>query len=131
SKRTLGYDLVTLNRYVLRSVESFLVTSTGSAGELDRDGLRETFASRNYATEHDVSIQSRLPAARAVWKDLMADGETAALHAGAVARHRERIAALRASTEGRAVFEALTADGHHDAIFRGSLAAEKAAEPAE
>lgn len=118
-KDTIGYDLVTLNHYVLRSAESFLVKrQRGRINHVDQDQGLAYWASRNYATETDTSIHARLPRARARLAELMADRELAELHAAAVAWHRGRIDALLAEPEYRALYAAITDPTLPDAIWR-------------
>ncbi len=103
---TYGYDLVTLNHYAVRSAESFLVKrDRGRVNHVDRDqGLAYWFRMNNNAQE-DRSIGRMLPAMQAELDRLMADPEIAAAHAHAVARHRAKIAELRA-TDSHARFYA-------------------------
>ena len=118
-KDTIGYDMVTLNHYVLRSAESFLVKrQRGRINHVDQDQGTAYWANRNYATETDLSIQPHLPRARAELAKLMADPELARLHAEAVAWHRGRIAALLAEPEYRALYDAITDPALPDAIWR-------------
>lgn len=93
---TVGYDLVQLNHYAVRSAESFLVKrDRGRVNHVDRDqGLAYWFRMNNNATT-DRSIQRMLPALRAELQRLMADPEIAEAHAFCVDRHRDRIAALK------------------------------------
>ncbi|WP_296764776.1 glycosyltransferase family 2 protein [Sediminimonas sp.] len=102
---TVGYDLVTLNHYALRSAESFLVKrDRGRVNHVDRDqGLAYWFRMNNNA-EEDRSIQRMLPALRAEYDRLMSDPEIAAAHAHCVARHRARIDALKAAPKYAAFY---------------------------
>ena len=118
-KDTIGYDMVTLNHYVLRSAESFLVKrQRGRINHVDQDQGTAYWANRNYATETDLSIQTRLPSARAEWDKLMADPVLARLHAEAVAWHRGRIVDLIAEPDYRALYDAITDPALPDAIWR-------------
>jgi len=119
-KNSIGYDLVTLNHYVLRSAESFLVKrDRGRINHVDQDQGLAYWMTRNYASETETAIHARLPAARGVHRRLMADPGLAALHAEAVAWHRARIAALMAAPEYRALYAAITDPTLPDAIWRG------------
>jgi hypothetical protein len=106
---TYGYDLVALNHYAVRSAESFLVKrDRGRANHADRDqGLGYWFR-MNHNVEEDRSIAARIPAARAEYARLMADPGIARLHAHCVARHRARIAELKARPDQAAFHAALT-----------------------
>lgn len=103
---TYGYDLVQLNHYAVRSAESFLVKrDRGRVNHVDRDqGLAYWFRMNNNF-EEDLSIQKRLPMMQAELARMMADQEIRAAHAAAVAAHRAKIDALRA-TENYAAFYA-------------------------
>lgn len=111
SVETYGYDWVQLNHYALRSVESFLVKrDRGRVNHVDRDqGLNYWFRMNHNAVE-DRSILRMIPAARAEFDRLMADPEIAALHEGAVAAHRAKIAELMAVKANRALFADLTGE---------------------
>jgi hypothetical protein len=92
---TYGYDLVQLNHYAVRSVESFLVKrDRGRVNHVNRDqGLAYWFRMNNNAVA-DTSIQRNLPMMREELTRLLADPEIAAAHAYCVACHRNRIAEL-------------------------------------
>ena len=118
-KDTIGYDMVTLNHYVLRAAESFLVKrQRGRINHVDQDQGVSYWCNRNYATETDRSIQAHLPRAKEVLARLMSDTDLARLHSEAVAWHKARIAALMAEPEYRALYEAITAPNLPDAIWR-------------
>jgi hypothetical protein len=111
SAETVGYDLVTLNHYAVRSAESFLVKrDRGRVNHTDRDQGRAYWFRMNHNTTEDHSIQRMLPALEAEWARLMADPEIAAAHHAAVAAHRAKIAELRARPDYEAFFADLT--GH-------------------
>lgn len=109
--RTIGYDLVTLNHYALRSAESFLVKrDRGRVNHVDRDqGLAYWFRMNNNA-ETDTSIQRMLPALRAEYDALLGDPDIAAAHAHSVARHRQRIDELKKTEQYSAFFADLTGE---------------------
>jgi len=109
--QTVGYDLVTLNHYALRSAESFLVKrDRGRVNHVDRDqGLVYWFRMNNNA-ETDRSIQRMLPRLEAEYDRLMADPEIAAAHAHSVARHRTRIDELKATEQYSAFYSELISD---------------------
>ncbi|MCF6232545.1 MAG: glycosyltransferase family 2 protein [Rhodobacteraceae bacterium] len=103
--KTIGYDLVTLNHYSLRSAESFLVKrDRGRVNHVDRDqGLTYWFRMNNNA-ESDESIQRMLPLLRAEMDHLLSDPDIAAAHAHSVNRHRARIDELKQSEHYSAFF---------------------------
>ncbi len=111
SVETYGYDWVQLNHYALRSAESFLVKrDRGRVNHVDRDqGLHYWFRMNHNAVE-DRSIQRMIPAARAEYDRLMALPGIRALHEGAVAAHRAKIADLMADAGNRAFYEELTGE---------------------
>ncbi|AZQ67755.1 glycosyltransferase family 2 protein [Silicimonas algicola] len=118
-KDTIGYDMVTLNHYVLRSAESFLVKrQRGRINHVDQDQGVNYWVTRNYATETDTSIHARLPRARDVLVGLLADEDLFRLHRASVAWHRERIDELMRETEYRALYDAITDPSLPDAIMR-------------
>ena len=106
---TYGYDLVQLNHYAVRSAESFLVKrDRGRVNHVDRDqGLAYWFRMNNNA-EVDLSIQRRLPMMKAELQRLLSDPEIAEAHAQAVASHRSKIKALKATENYARFFGELT-----------------------
>ncbi len=118
-KDTIGYELVTLNHYILRSAESYLVKrQRGRINHVDQDQGQAYWASRNYATETDASIHTHLPRAKSRHAELLADGELARLHKEAVAWHRQRIDTLLSQKEYQTLFSAITDPMIPDAIWR-------------
>jgi hypothetical protein len=111
TSRTVGYDLVTLNHYAVRSAESFLVKrDRGRVNHVDRDqGLLYWFRMNNNA-ETDQSIIGRLPAMEAELARLKADREIAAAHENSVALHRRRIAELLQQEDYAAFYAELVGD---------------------
>ena len=106
TQETVGYDLVSLNHYAIRSAESFLVKrDRGRVNHVDRDqGLAYWFR-MNHNVDEDHSIQRMLPTLRAEMDKLLADPDIAAMHRRCVAAHRAKIDALKA-TENYAKFYA-------------------------
>ncbi|MEO0916303.1 MAG: glycosyltransferase family 2 protein, partial [Pseudomonadota bacterium] len=118
-KDTIGYDLVTLNHYVLRSAESFLVKrQRGRATHVDQDQGFAYWSSRNYATETDRSIHRHLPRAKARLDALLSDKELRDLHRLAVQWHKDRIVSLLKEKDYRTLFDAITDPSLPDAIWR-------------
>ena len=108
---TVGYDLVTLNHYAVRSTESFLVKrDRGRVNHVDRDQGAAYWFRMNHNTTEDTSIQRMVPALTAEWTNLMEDPAIAKAHTDCVARHREKIAALRAQPEPATFFDLLNSD---------------------
>ncbi len=118
-KDTIGYDMVTLNHYVLRSAESFLVKrQRGRINHVDQDQGVHYWVTRNYATETDTSIQQHLPRAKDVLANLLSDKQLFDLHLASVAWHRDRIDTLLQAEEYRALYAAITDPTLPDAIWR-------------
>ncbi|NNE80332.1 MAG: glycosyltransferase family 2 protein [Silicimonas sp.] len=131
-KDTIGYDMVTLNHYVLRSAESFLVKrQRGRINHVDQDQGVHYWATRNYATETDTSIQARLPGAQEELSRLLSDETLFNLHVASVTWHRERIGELMEHEEYRALYDAITNPHLPDAIWRERPKKEPALEAAE
>ncbi len=106
---SVGYDLVTLNHYAVRSAESFLVKrDRGRVNHVDRDqGLNYWFR-MNHNAEEDRSIQRMLPALEREFAALMADPEIRAAHEYCVRKHREKIAELKSRSDYAAFYRELT-----------------------
>ncbi len=118
-KDTIGYDMVTLNHYVLRAAESFLVKrQRGRINHVDQDQGLSYWCHRNYATETDRSIHAHLPRAKDALVRLLEDDVLSRLHGEAVDWHRARIAALMQEEDYRALYVAITNPHLPDAIWR-------------
>ena len=124
-KASIGYNLVTLNHYILRSAESFLVKrERGRINHVDQDQGMSYWAERNYTTETDHSIRAQIPAAKKVLATLLRDAPLAKLHQDAVAWHRARIATLMQDPDYRTLYKAITDPKLPDAVYTaGSKAA--------
>jgi len=109
SNRTIGYDLVTLNHYSLRSAESFLVKrDRGRVNHVDRDqGLAYWFR-MNHNKEEDRSIQRMLPRVRVEFDRLMSDPEIAAQHHDCILAHRQRITELMETPDYLSLYHQIT-----------------------
>ncbi|MGH1464721.1 MAG: glycosyltransferase family 2 protein [Cognatishimia sp.] len=109
TQETVGYDLVTLNHYAVRSAESFLVKrDRGRVNHVDRDqGLAYWFR-MNHNVAEDHSIQRMLPALRAEMDKLLADPEIAAMHESCVTAHRAKIDALKITENYAKFYQDLT-----------------------
>lgn len=111
TQETVGYDLVSLNHYAVRSAESFLVKrDRGRVNHVDRDqGLAYWFR-MNHNVSEDHSIQRMLPALRAEMDRLLADPDIAAMHQKCVAAHRAKIDELKATENYEKFYKDLTGD---------------------
>ncbi|ATG36266.1 Glycosyl transferase family 2 [Phaeobacter piscinae] len=122
TKRSLGYRMATLNHYVLRSADSFLVKrDRGRINHTEQDQGIDYWARRNYASETDARMHNRVPMMRAELDTLMADAKLANLHAEAVQWHEAKIADLKSKPEYAALYENLTEVARPDAIYLTKL----------
>ncbi|MGR3497264.1 glycosyltransferase family 2 protein [Citreimonas sp.] len=96
----VGYDLVQLNHYALRSADAFLVKrARGRALHVDRQIGLNYWLRMDWSDVRDVSILRHRPRLVAEHAALVADDDLAALHRAGLAWHREKAAALRARPE--------------------------------
>nr|WP_240989317.1 glycosyltransferase family 2 protein [Salipiger mangrovisoli] len=110
SRRSIGYDLVQLNHYALRSAESFLIKrQRGRALHVDRQIGLNYWIRMDWSGARDLTIQRNLPRLRAEMARLLRDPELARLHADGMAWHRARAAELRADREFGKLFREATA----------------------
>lgn len=118
TKRSLGYRLATLNHYILRSAESFLVKrDRGRINHTEQDQGIDYWMRRNYASETDDRMLSRVPMMQAQRDLLMQDKVLAGLHQDAVAWHKAKIAELKANPDYAALYHAVTDVAYPDAIY--------------
>lgn len=118
TKRSLGYRYATLNHYILRSAESFLVKrDRGRINHTEQDQGIDYWMRRNYATERDTRMHARLPLMQAARETLLADPELSRLHDEAVTWHRSKIDALKADPGYAALYHELTEIARPDAIY--------------
>ncbi|WP_226621634.1 glycosyltransferase family 2 protein [Alloyangia pacifica] len=109
SRKSIGYDLVQLNHYALRSAESYLIKrQRGRALHVDRQIGLNYWIRMDWSGARDLTIQRNLPRLRAEMGRLLADPELARLHAEGVAWHREKAAELRADPEFGKLFREAT-----------------------
>ncbi len=106
-----GYDLVQLNHYAVRSMESFLVKrDRGRVNHVDRDqGLIYWFRMNHNPTE-DHSILRMLPKMQAELDRLMADDEIKAQHEACVKAHKKRISELKQQSEYQKFFNEINSE---------------------
>lgn len=96
SKKTIGYDMVQLNHYALRSADSFLVKrQRGRALHVDRSIGLNYWIRMDWSVHRDLTIQRNLPRLRAEMDRLLADPVLADWHAKACNWHRTKAAELR------------------------------------
>ncbi|OIP82555.1 MAG: glycosyl transferase family 2 [Rhodobacterales bacterium CG2_30_65_12] len=110
--KTIGYDLLQLNHYALRSAESFLVKrQRGRALHVDRSIGLNYWVRMDWGGNTDVTILRNIPRVQAELDRLRADLELARLHEAGVGWHRAKTAELRATPEFEELFQqAITTD---------------------
>jgi len=111
TKDTIGYNLVSLNHYAIRSTESFLVKrDRGRVNHVDRDQGSAYWFRMNHNTTEDRSIQRMIPTLQAEWEALIGNPEIRAAHANCVKNHRGKIAELMARPEAKTFFDTLNSE---------------------
>jgi hypothetical protein len=106
-----GYDLVTLNHYAVRSVESFLVKrDRGRVNHVARDQGEAYWFRMNNNDESDLSIQRHAFGLEHAINDLKRFPEIAALHEACVRAHRAKIADLQSQPEYGALYQTLSGE---------------------
>lgn len=92
-----AYDLVQLNHYALRSMDSFLTqVFRGNANHADRAADMKYWRKHNMNEQRDTRIQRWSAPVKAAIAEMLQDGELAELHAATVAYHRDHIEELKA-----------------------------------
>lgn len=98
--RTIGYDLLQLNHYALRSAESFLIKrQRGRALHVDRSIGINYWVRMDWGGNTDVTIKRNIPRTRAELDRLLADDKLRALHEAGVAWHKAKAAELHGMEE--------------------------------
>ncbi len=111
TQETVGYDLVSLNHYAVRSAESFLVKrDRGRVNHVDRDQGMAYWFRMNHNVGEDHSIQRMLPALQAEMDRLLADPDIRAMHERCVAAHRAKIDELKATENYAKFYKDLTGE---------------------
>ncbi|WP_238369072.1 glycosyltransferase family 2 protein [Heliomarina baculiformis] len=106
SRASVGYDLIQLNHYALRSADSFLIKrQRGRALHVDRSIGLNYWIRMDWCDHRDVTIQRNLPRLRAEYDRLLADDRLRQAHEDGVAWHRAKALALRQEPEFRELFE--------------------------
>jgi len=97
-KKTVGYDLVQLNHYPLRSLHAFLVKHERMAPEKKEKGA-EYWVRMDWNSCQDITAQRNLPRFTRELEQLMNDPDLAPLHEISVQRQKQKIAAIIATPE--------------------------------
>ena len=106
--KTVGYDLVQLNRYPLRAKEHFLLCCAEAPLEAEGEDLL-AWTRLDWNDHQDVTIQRNLPRMQAELDRLKQDKTLSDLHASAVAALQDRIAAARRDDASRALADQIAA----------------------
>lgn len=100
SKKSIGYDLIQLNHYALRSAESFLIKrQRGRALHVDRSIGLNYWIRMDWSDYRDITIKRNLPRLKAEYDRLMQDGTLRDLHEKGVAWHHSKADELHATPE--------------------------------
>lgn len=100
SKKSIGYDLIQLNHYALRSAESYLVKrQRGRALHVDRSIGLNYWIRMDWSDFQDVTIQRNLPRLRAEFARLMEDDTLRHWHEKGFAWHQAKAAELHGMDE--------------------------------
>jgi Glycosyl transferase family 2 len=100
SRKSIGYDLLQLNHYALRSAESYLIKrQRGRALHVDRSIGLNYWIRMDWSDFHDVTIKRNLPRLRAEYDRLMADDTLHKMHQSGLNWHRTRAIELHANPE--------------------------------
>ncbi|KPP88722.1 MAG: Glycosyl transferase family 2 [Rhodobacteraceae bacterium HLUCCO07] len=106
SKKSVGYDLLQLNHYALRSAESFLIKrQRGRALHVDRSIGINYWIRMDWSDFRDITIKRNIPRLRAEYDRLMADDTLRAWHQKGLAWHRAKADALHEVPEFRELYE--------------------------
>lgn len=100
SRKTIGYDLVQLNHYALRSAESFLIKrQRGRALHVDRSIGLNYWVRMDWSGRRDITIKRNIPRLRAEYDRLLADPVLRKWHDAGMAWHRAKAQDLHRTPE--------------------------------
>lgn len=106
SKKTIGYDLVQLNHYALRSAESFLIKrQRGRALHVDRSIGLNYWIRMDWSDFKDVTIQRNVPRTCAEYERLMTDKTLKKLHQNGLNWHKAKVQELHQMQEFQDLYE--------------------------
>ncbi|WP_417724164.1 glycosyltransferase family 2 protein [Salipiger sp.] len=110
SKKSIGYDLLQLNHYALRSAESFLIKrQRGRALHVDRSIGLNYWIRMDWSDFKDITIMRNIPRVRAEYDRLLADPELRGWHDTGLAWHRAKADELHENPEFEELYrQALT-----------------------
>ncbi|MBD3663504.1 glycosyltransferase family 2 protein [Sulfitobacter aestuariivivens] len=105
SKSNVGYDLVQLNHYALRSAESFLIKrQRGRALHVDRSIGINYWIRMDWSDYRDITIKRNVPRVRDEYDRLMQDDNLRDHHKASVVWHKQKAAELRQMPEFRDLY---------------------------
>ncbi|WP_028956168.1 glycosyltransferase family 2 protein [Sulfitobacter sp. 20_GPM-1509m] len=100
SKKSIGYDLLQLNHYALRSAESFLIKrQRGRALHVDRSIGINYWIRMDWSDFRDITIKRNLPRLRAEYDRLMQDDILRGWHQKGLDWHKAKAEELHAMPE--------------------------------
>ncbi len=100
SKKSIGYDLLQLNHYALRSAESFLIKrQRGRALHVDRSIGINYWIRMDWSDFRDITIKRNVPRLRAEYDRLMEDDTLRNWHQSGLEWHRAKAAELHLNPE--------------------------------
>ena len=100
SKNSVGYDLIQLNHYALRSAESFLIKrQRGRALHVDRSIGINYWVRMDWCDYRDITIKRNIPRVREEFDALKQDKDLVKHHEFAVAWHHAKAADLHSQDE--------------------------------
>ncbi|WP_322865680.1 glycosyltransferase family 2 protein [Aquicoccus sp. G2-2] len=106
SKKSIGYDLIQLNHYALRSAESFLIKrQRGRALHVDRSIGINYWIRMDWSDFRDITIKRNIPRLHAEYDRLMEDAALRAEHENGLEWHRAKAKELHAIPEFRELYE--------------------------
>jgi len=106
SQRSIGYDLLQLNHYALRSAESFLIKrQRGRALHVDRTIGLSYWIRMDWNDARDITIKRNIPRVRAEYERLLADPVLGKWHGKALDWHRAKAEELHGMPEFRELYE--------------------------
>ncbi len=109
---SVGYDLVQLNHYALKSCESYLVKKARGRAHHGGDSLGlEYWQKMNHNRVEDRTIDAIRPRKAAIYEELLSDPELRRLHEACCDTHRNMIATLRSAPEFGKLMDSLLATG--------------------
>jgi hypothetical protein len=110
SKKSIGYDLIQLNHYALRSAESFLIKrQRGRALHVDRNIGINYWIRMDWSVHRDITIKRNTPRLRLEYDRLLEDPVLREWHGKALDWHRAKAIELHDTPEFEDLFkQALT-----------------------